>query len=86
MSLQQYFSHFETMTLSMVSVEIVHGLSGLMDSVDIVHGPLLQYSSPTMSTESMDFLQIGEDMFKEFGGQTMEAYLYYNLTSEPSLR
>ena len=37
-----------------------------------------------MSTESMDFL--GEDMFKEFRGQTMEAYLYYNLTSEPSLR
>ena len=30
-----------------------------MDSVDIVHGHSFQYSSRTMSTESMDFLQTG---------------------------
>ena len=29
-----------------------------MDSVDIVHGLAFQYSSRTMSTESMDFLQM----------------------------
>ena len=72
-------------TLSMVSVDIVHGLSGhcpvspwtkssetsqtgqcpwtewtlSMDSVDIIHGRSFQYSSRTMSTESMDFLQTG---------------------------
>ena len=47
-------------TLSMDSVDTVHGsclwtLS--MVWVDIVHGPSFQYSSRTMSTESMDFLQ-----------------------------
>ena len=54
--------------LSMDWVDKVHGLSGhcpltqwtlSMDSVDIVHGPSFQYSSWTMSTESMDFLQTG---------------------------
>ena len=43
------------LTMSMDSVDIVHGPS--MDSVGIVHGPSFQYSSWTMSTESMDFLQ-----------------------------
>ena len=51
----------------MYSVDIVHGLSGLywtewtfsMESMDTVHGPSFQYSSRTMSTESMDFLQTG---------------------------
>ena len=63
----------------MVSVDIVHGLSGhclwtewtiSMDSVNIVHGPSFQYSSRTMSTESMDFLQMGSGSFKEMGSQT----------------
>ena len=29
-------------------------------------------------------LVVSEEMFKEFGGQMTEAYLYYKLTSEPS--
>ena len=52
-------------TLSMVSVDIVHGLSGhcpwtqwtmSMDSVDIVHGPSFQYSSRTMSMDSVHWV------------------------------
>ena len=53
-------------TMSMDSVDIVHGLSGQCSStqwtlsMDLRSG---QYSSRTMSTESMDFLQTGTSIF-----------------------
>ena len=52
-------------------------------------GPFEQTFVPLCNRGSIRILTltgllVSEEMFKEFGGQTTDAYLYYKLTSESS--